>query len=87
MICMSGTGFTFRLRAGNRYGGGFLAGDGVCLIADRVGVAPGGGGLCIFSGDSAIKSVKKRADFLEDALRLLFAELPEPVRLWPRWGV
>lgn len=71
------------LGAGNRYWGEVVAGDGVCLIADRTGVEPGGGGLCICPGGPSVKFGEKRADFLEDALILLVAELPELVRLWP----
>lgn len=66
-----------------RYCGELLAGDGVCLIADRMGVAPGGGGLCTCPGGPSVKFGEKRADFLEDALRLLLSELPELVRVWP----
>lgn len=83
MIRISGTGL--ELGSGNRYCGEISAGDGVCLIADRTGVEPGGGGLCICLGEPFVVG-EKRADFLEDALRLLVAELPEPVRLWPTRG-
>ena len=49
-----------------------------------MGVAPGGGGLYICPGGLAVKFGEKRADFLEDGLRLLLPELPESVRVWPR---
>ena len=86
MICMFGTVFVCGLARGNRYCGEVLAGDGDCLIADRMGVVPGGGGLCTCPGGSSVKFGEKRADFLEEVLRLLISELPELLRVWPRGG-
>ena len=86
MICMFGTESVFGLAKGKRYCGEVLAGDGVCLIADRVGVVPGGGGLCTCPGGSSVRFGEKRADFLEEVLRLLISEPPELLRVWPRCG-
>ena len=66
---------------GSRYWGELLAERGVCLIADRMGVAPGGGGLCICSGGSFVKLGEKRAAFFEEGLTLLLAEPHEMTRL------
>ena len=56
-----------------------LAGEGVCLIADRVGVAPGGGGLWICPGVPVVG--ENRVAFLENGLRLLLTEPHELARL------
>ena len=86
MICMFGTVSVFGLGKGNRKCGEVLAGDGVCLIADRMGVVPGGGGLCTCPGGLSVKFGENRADFLEEVLRLLISEPPELLREWPWCG-
>jgi len=83
---MFGTVPEFGLAKRNRYCGEAVAGDGLRLIADRVGVVPGGGGLCTCPGGSSVKFGEKRADFLEGVLRLLISELPELLRVWPGCG-
>ena len=84
---MFGTESGSELGKGNWKGGEVLAGDGVCLIADRMGVVPGGGGLCTCPGGPSVKLGENRADFLEEVLRLLISELPELLREWPTSGV